>query len=82
MSDWILIDKLYRYKLPNIDCDIWITRVCCGNRFVQKVHYYSKTKDIQWDGTIAWKLVDNKESKPEPCMEDKVTQIQLIRILR
>lgn len=78
---WVLIDKYYKWYLPDVDCYIWITRILNRERIVQKVKYYSKTKDIQWDGTVAWQIADDSNYIPEPCKDKKVVQVQLVRRL-
>lgn len=64
-KEWILIDSDFRRKLPKEDCEIWITRVCCFHeRWVQKVDYFASTRNIEWDGTIAWMKADEGEETP------------------
>lgn len=80
MKEWILIDYDFREKLPEEDCEIWITRVMyTGERWVQKVDFYAEDEDIEWDGTIAWMVAEEGEDKPEPCEEICVITIQNVR---
>lgn len=80
MGKWILIDGNYKEKLPKEDCEIWITRVLyTGERWVQKVPFYSMAQDIEWDGTIAWMIAGKDEVQPEPCSEIHVITIQMFR---
>lgn len=77
---WILIDRNYKEKLPKEDCDIWITRVMyTGERWVQKVSYYSAAQDIEWDGTIAWMVAQKDDVEPEPCGKLRTGVIQMFR---
>ena len=79
MNRWILIDYDFRDKLPKEDCEIWITRVCfTGERWVQKVDFYEDTKDIEYDGTIAWMIVEN-DVMPKPCNARHTMVIQAVR---
>lgn len=81
MDNWILIDFGFRDKLPKEDCQIWITRICSDNtRWVQKVDYYADTQDIEWDGAIAWMIVNQEnDGEPAPCNETCFTTIQNVR---
>ena len=80
MKEWTLIDYDFRDKLPKEDCEIWITRtMCTGERWVQKVDFYSDTKDIEWDGTIAWMIAEDNENKPDPCDTNYGIAIQNVR---
>lgn len=80
MKEWILINCDFREHLPKEDCEIWITRLnCLGERWVQKVDYYAETKDIAWDGTIAFMVAGNDEKAPLPCNEKYVELIQNVR---
>ena len=63
VKEWTLIDYNFRDKLPKEDCKIWITRtMCTGERWVQMVDFYADTKNIEWDGTIAWMIADDDKS--------------------
>ena len=80
MKEWTLIDYNFRDKLPKEDCKIWITRtMCTGERWVQIVDFYADTKNIEWDGTIAWMIADNDKNKPNPCDDKCVVAIQNVR---
>lgn len=80
MKEWTLIDYDFRDKLPKEDCKIWITRtMCTGERWVQKVDFYADTKDIEWDGTIAWMIAKDNEDKPDPCDIKICIAIQNVR---
>ena len=80
MKEWTLIDYDFRDKLPKEDCKIWITRtMCTGERWVQKVDFYADTKDIEWDGTIAWMIAKDNEDKPDPCDTNYGIAIQNVR---
>ena len=79
-KEWILIDYDFRDKLPQEDCEIWITRTCfTEERWVQKVDFYADTQDIEWDGTIAFMIAEDGDSEPEPCTETYTITIQNVR---
>lgn len=79
-KEWIPIDYDFKRKLPKQDCEIWITRVLyTGERFVQKVEYWSNEKDIEWDGTIAFMLASEEEDRPEPYNKPCFVAIQNVR---
>ena len=80
MNEWILIDSDFRSKLPKEDCEIWIKRTCCWrDRWVQKVDYYARTRNIEWDGTIAWMKVNGNEEKPKVYDGIHIGAIQMFR---
>jgi len=80
MKDWVLMDCDFREKLPKNDCEIWITRTCfTGERWVQKVDFYADTKDIEWDGTIAFMIAGDKDIEPSPYTGEYKTAIQNVR---
>ena len=80
VKEWTLIDYNFRDKLPKEDCKIWITRtMCTGERWVQMVDFYADTKNIEWDGTIAWMIADDDKNKPSPCDDKCVVSIQNVR---
>ncbi len=80
MKDWVLIDYDFREKLPKNDCEVWITRICfTGERWVQKVNFYADTKDIKWDGTIAFMIAEENDTEPSPCTEKYIMTIQNVR---
>lgn len=80
MKEWSLIDSKFKEKLPKQDCKIWITRTCfTGERWVQKVDYYAESKDIEWDGTIAWMIAEKNDAEPIPCTEKFIITVQEVR---
>lgn len=80
MKDWVLIDCDFREKLPKNDCEIWITRICfTGERWVQKVNFYADTKDIEWDGTIAFMIAKENDIEPSPYTGNYIMTIQDVR---
>ena len=80
MREWIKIDENYKNNLPKKDCEIWITRVSgfC-DPWVQKVHYYAETLDIEWDGTIAFMVAEDKDKEPTPYSDRFAMAIQNYR---
>lgn len=80
MKEWIKIDENYKNNLPKEDCEIWITRVSgfCDS-WVQKVHYYAETLDIEWDGTIAFMVAEDKDKEPTPYSDRFAMAIQNYR---
>lgn len=80
IKKWILIDSNYTEKLPKEDCEIWITRTCfTGERWVQKVNFYTDTQDIEWDGTIAFMIAEENDEEPNPYTGKYITNIQNVR---
>ena len=80
IKEWILIDSNFVEKLPKSDCEIWITRTCfTGERWVQKVDFYADTQDIEWDGTIAFMIVEENDEEPDPYTGNYITNIQNVR---
>lgn len=77
MVNWTMIDIDYKSKLPKKDCQLWITRIAYpGGRWVQKINYYAKKHDIDYDGTIAWMIADEENTEPEPCRAKCVVIIE------
>ena len=81
MIEWNLIDYDITEKLPKEDCEIWITRTCFdGSRWVQKVDFYTDDEEIiMWDGTLAWMVAEEDDTKPEPYQGEYDCLIQHVR---
>ena len=45
---------------------------------MQKVDFYADMKDIEYDGTIAWMIVEN-DVMPKPCNARHTMVIQAVR---
>ena len=45
---WIRVFENIGDKMPEKDCDIWVTRRnCFGDRWVQKIPYYADQKEVE-----------------------------------
>ena len=81
-----VVDELYSYELQteidNDYLDPTIVDTISQYKFENIAYisdFYADTKNIEWDGTIAWMIADGDKNKPNPCDDKCVVTIQNVR---
>lgn len=60
---WIPVYDHLADPMPDVDGDVWVTRMGMGKVWVQKITHWTNSKYFEWDGIWAWMPIQDEKPK-------------------